>query len=323
MSSVSATHQTAHAAREKAPVDREGLLIGLGAYLAWVVFPIYFKSLAHIDSLQILFHRVVWSLLFMVIVMTWQRRWPRLLLALRNRRVLLTYATAAVLLAANWYIYIWAVTNGHILEGSLGYFINPLVNVLLGVLFLRERMRTGQWAAIGVAAAGVGYLTWNYGQLPWIALSLAFSFGLYGLVKKKATLPAEEGMTLETATLFLPALAGLLWFEARGTGGFAVGGTGSDLLLLLSGPITAVPLLLFATAAQRIPLSTLGVLQYVAPTGQFLVAVLLYGEAFPQYKLIGFAIIWLALALYWIENWLVWRGRPIAASVLKNNLQGS
>ena len=170
-------------------------------------------------------------------------------------------------------------------------------------------MRPSQWAAIALATAGVGYLTWNYGHLPWIALSLAFSFGFYGLVKKKAPLPAEEGMTLETATLFVPALVGLLWFEMSGTGGFASGGTGSDLLLLLSGPITAIPLLLFATAAQRIPLSTMGVLQYIAPTGQFLVAVLLYAEPFPQYKLVGFGIIWVALILYWVENWLHWRRR--------------
>jgi len=289
--------------------DRRGLLLGAGAYTAWILFPIFFKSLAAVGPLGILFSRIVFSLVFMVIVLTWTRRWGFMPAALRNRRVVATYSVAAVLLAVNWYIYIWAVNNGHILEGSLGYFINPLVNVLLGVIFLKERMRPGQWAAIGLASLGVAYLTWNYGHLPWIALSLALSFGAYGLIKKRAPLHSDTGLTLETAVLFLPALIGLIWMDSQGSGSIFRHSATTDLLLLLSGPITAVPLLMFAAAAKRIPLSMLGVLQYIAPTGQFLVAVYLYGEPFPTYKLVGFTFIWTALALFWAEG--MWRRRRV------------
>ncbi len=293
--------------------DRKGLLLGAGAYLSWVVLPIYFKVVGVVPPLQILFSRIVYALLFMLLVITWRRRWGALGAIGRSgqrRRVLLIYGSAALLLASNWYIYIWAVNNGHILEGSLGYFINPLLNVLLGVLFLRERLRPGQWAALAVATLGVAYLTWNYGHLPWIALSLAGTFGVYGLVKKLAPLPAEEGLTLETAMLVLPALVGMLWFEAGRAAPWPGGEVRMQLLLMLSGPITAVPLLMFAAAAQRVPLSMLGVLQYVAPTGQFLVAVLLYNEPFPPYKLVGFSIVWVALLLFWGEAWWAHRRPP-------------
>lgn len=290
--------------------DRRGLLLGAGAYSAWILFPIFFKSLAIIDPLGILFSRIVFSLVFMAIVLTWTRRWGFVPAALRNRRVVATYALAAVLLAANWYMYIWAVNNDHVLEGSLGYFINPLVNVLLGVVFLKERMRPGQWAAMALAALGVAYLTWNYGHLPWIAISLALSFGAYGLIKKRAPLPSDTGLTLETAILFLPALIGLIWMDSQGQGTMFRHGTRTDLLLVLAGPITAVPLLMFAAAAKTVPLSMLGVLQYIAPTGQFLVAVYLYGEPFPTYKLVGFATIWTALALFGLEGMLRRRRAP-------------
>jgi len=282
--------------------DRRGLLLGAGAYSMWILFPIYFRSLAAVSPLGILATRIVMSLLFMAIVITWTRRWGFLPAALRNKRVVAVYVLAGALLAANWYIYIWAVNNGHILEGSLGYFINPLVNVLLGVIFLRERMRPGQWAAIAIASVGVAYLTWNYGHLPWIALSLALTFGFYGLLKKRAPLPADTGLTLETLLMAGPALIGMILLDMQGQGGFFRHGAQTDILLLLSGPITAVPLLMFAGAAKTIPLSMLGVLQYIAPTGQFLVAVFLYGEPFPTYKLIGFGIIWIALVLFWAEG---------------------
>lgn len=291
-------------------IDRRGMWLGFGAYASWTVFPIYFKSVSAVPPLQILCSRVVWSLVFMVIVVTWLRRWGGLRAALRSRRVLVTYTIAALLLAANWYIYIWAVNNGHILEGSLGYFINPLISVLLGVAFFRERLRVAQWAAIGIAALGVGYLTWNYGHLPWIALSLALTFGIYGMVKKLAPLPAQEGLLLETSLLVLPALLGLAWFEVQRTAPWPGGELRMDLLLALSGPVTAIPLLMFAAAAQSIPLSMLGVLQYVAPTGQFIVGVWLYGEPFPPYKLVGFVIIWIALAALYLEGWLKRRSRP-------------
>lgn len=294
--------QGSQAGRAAPEHDRKGLLLGAGAYLVWCIFPIYFRLLEALPPLEIVMWRIVWSLVFMVFVISGLRRWTALRLALRQRRVLLVYCISALLLGSNWFIYIWSVNNEHVLEGSLGYYINPLVNVLLGVLFLRERLRAGQWACLALAGAGVSYLTWEHGQLPWIALSLALTFGFYGLVKKRAPLPAAEGMTIETGVLFLPALIGVIWFMAQGAGPIALGGTSLATILLLSGPITAVPLLMFAAAAQRIPLSMLGVLQYIAPTGQFLVAIFVFHEPFPPEQMIGFAIIWAALALFWVES---------------------
>lgn len=295
--------------------ESRGILMAAGAYLAWVIFPIYFKSLQHVPPLEILSHRVVWSLLFLVGMLTWQQRWAWLSSARRSRSVLLTYAAAAALLGANWYIYIWAVNNGHILDGSLGYFINPLVSVLLGIVFLHEKLRVGQFVALAIATIGVVYMTVMYGQLPWIALSLACTFALYGLIKKKAPLPAAQGLTLETAFLFPLALTYLLFLEVQGVGSFGHAGASTNVLLALSGVITAVPLMLFASAAQLIPLSVLGIMQYIAPTGQFVVAVYVYGEDFPPYKLVGFGIVWLALLIFWAEGYITRRRalRPATA----------
>lgn len=298
--------------RGTSEIDRRGLFLGLACYALWGVFPIYFKSVGHVDSLQILCNRVVWSLVFIALMITVTRRWHALLPALRNRRVMGLYTLAAVVLAVNWYIYIWAVTNGHILEGSLGYFINPLVSVLFGVLIFRERLRPMQVGAVLVAAAGVGYLTWSYGHLPWIALTLAVSFGIYGVCKKRAPLPADAGMAIETGVLFLPALLGLIAFTWMGTGQLFQGDTRTSFLLMLAGPITAIPLILFAGAAQRLPLYMLGMLQFLAPTLQLLVGVLIYSEPFPPYKIIGFAIIWLALIIYTVEGFVSSR-RPAAS----------
>ena len=286
---------------KSAEINR-GLWMAAGCYGAWILFPIYFKLLSGVAPMEVLVNRVVWSLVFMAGVLTWRQNWAWLGPALRARRVVLPYAVAAVLLSANWYIYIWAVANGHILESSLGYFINPLVNVLLGVLFFRERLRPGQWAAVAIAAAGVLYLTLNLGQPPWIALSLALSFGLYGLVKKTAPLAADRGLTLETGLMFLPALAYMGYLFATGTSAVPAAPGGTRLLLVLAGPITAIPLLLFAGAARRIPLTMLGIMQYIAPTGQFLVAVFLYNEPFPTFKLVGFAIVWIALIVFTVEG---------------------
>ena len=287
--------------------ESRGILMAAGAYLAWVIFPIYFRSLQQVPPLEILSHRVVWSLLFLAGLLTWQQRWGWLARARKSRSVLLTYAAAAAFLGANWYIYIWAVNNGHILDGSLGYFINPLVSVLLGIVFFRERLRVGQFVAIAIAALGVAYMTIMYGQLPWISLSLACTFAVYGLIKKKAPLPAAQGLTLETAFLFPLALIYLLFLEAQGVGTFGHAGLSTNVLLALSGVITAVPLMLFASAAQLIPLSVLGVMQYIAPTGQFIVAVYVYGEDFPPYKLVGFCIVWLALVIFSVEGYVARR----------------
>lgn len=226
--------------------------------------------------------------------------------------MLLTFTLSGTLLAVNWYTYIWGVNNGHIVETSLGYFINPLVNVLLGFVFLKERMRPAQWLALSVAAAGVLYLTFNYGSFPWIALTLAFSFGAYGLLRKTAPLNSAEGLFVETAVLFLPALGFLLLEEARGVGALGHMGATTTLLLIGAGAATSIPLLLFASGARRITLTTLGLLQYVAPTLQFLIGVLIYHEPFGVERLIGFGLIWLALALYTAESYVSRRRRAAA-----------
>jgi chloramphenicol-sensitive protein RarD len=224
-----------------------------------------------------------------------------------TRRTLLIYVVAAVLISINWLTYVWAVNAGFIIETSLGYFINPLLSVLLGVIVLREKLRPVQWLPVFLAASGVIYLTVVYGKLPWIALTLAFSFGLYGLVKKLAPLGSLHGLTLETGILFVPALAYLLFNEFNGTGAFTHIGLSTDLLLIGAGVVTTIPLLLFASAARQIPLTVVGLLQYIAPTIQFLLGVLVYKESFDHTHLIGFSIVWIALIIFWVESYLAHR----------------
>ena len=275
----------------------KGIVYAFAAYGMWGFFPIYFKLLLPVSAMQILAHRVIWSVVFLGIVMTTMREFANMRATL-TRRIVITYLAAACLLAVNWFTYIWAVNAGFILEASLGYFINPLVNVFLGVVFLRERLKVWQWIPIGLAAIGVIYLTISYGTLPWIALVLAFSFGLYGLMKKVAPLGALHGLTLETAILLLPSLGYLLLMESQGTGYFGHLGVEKDLMLAFGGVLTALPLLFFAGAARRIALSTMGLIQYVAPTLQFLVGVFIYHEDFTPQRVVGFSIIWLALIIY-------------------------
>ena len=284
-----------------------GVLAGIGAYLMWGFFPIYFKSLQSVPALEIMFHRVVWSFLFLILVVLVRKEWLRLKREISRPRVVLLYTLAACLLAANWLVYIYGVNAGQVVETSLGYFINPLMSVALGVVFLRERLRPTQWLPIALAAAGVVYLTLELGKLPWIALALALTFGLYGLMKKVAPLGALHGLTLETGLLLLPGLLYLLALEQSGQSAFAHAGAGVTLLLGLAGVITSVPLLLFATAARSIPLYMVGILQYIAPTCQFLLGVFLYHEPFTQTQLIGFSLIWVALAIYTFEGLLVRR----------------
>jgi chloramphenicol-sensitive protein RarD len=231
------------------------------------------------------------------------RQWKGIQKAL-NRRVLIIYSVAAVLIAINWLTYVWAVGQGFIIETSLGYFISPLLSVLLGVIFLRERLRPLQWLPIGLATLGVLYLTLAYGSLPWVALTLAVSFGFYGLVKKNAPLDSLPGLTMETGILFLPALGFLLYSEFSGTGAFLHTTPLLNLMLLGAGPVTILPLLLFASAAKRIPLTMIGVLQYVNPTIQFLLGTFVYKEPFDHHRLIGFGIVWLALILFVLEGFL-------------------
>ena len=295
-----------------------GNLSAAAAYVLWGLLPLYWKALVDVPALEILAHRMVWSLAVVLGLLALRRHWGWLGPALRNRRILLTYVTSALLLALNWYLYIWAVNANHIVETSLGYFINPLVNVLLGVLFLKERLRLGQGLAIGIAAAGVLYLTVTFGSLPWIALTLAGTFGVYGLLRKTAALESLEGLTLETLVLMPAALIYLLALEFQGRGAFGHSGAGTSLLLAGAGIATATPLLLFAVGARRITMTTLGLLQYFAPTIQLLLGVLLYHEVVTPEKLVGFALIWLALGVYSAEGVLrSRRARSAAISTAK------
>ncbi len=283
-------------------MDKKGLWLAIGAYGLWGVFPLYWKQLHAIPSPEVVAHRVVWSLVFLVGVVLVSRRAGDVRQAFRRKKVVLVYSIAAILLAINWLIFIWGINAGYVVEASLGYFINPLVSVLLGVIFFRERLRLGQWTAIVIAAVGVGYLTVRYGQLPWIALVLAFSFGSYGLIKKLASLDALTGQTMEMTILTVPAIVFLVYREATVGGGFVHAGVLPTVLLVLGGAVTAIPLLMFTGAARRIPLSVVGLLQYIAPTMQFSIGVWVYGEDFSPARVTGFSIIWFALAVYTAEG---------------------
>ena len=285
----------------------KGIWNGLGAYVLWGFFPIYWKLLHEVPALQVIGHRIAWSFILLVAVIGLTRQWNNFRSAALAPKVIGIYAIAGVLLSINWLVYVWGVNAGFIVETSLGYFINPLVSVLLGVIFLRERLRSMQWLAVGLAAAGVIYLTLTYGRPPWIALSLAFSFGMYGFVKKLAPLGSLYGLTLETALVFPAALIYLLFAQSTGTGAFLHQGTVTDILLVGTGVVTSIPLLMFASAAREIPLTMIGVLQYVAPTIQFLIGIFLYHEPFDQSRLIGFSLVWIALIIFWVESFLASR----------------
>lgn len=279
-----------------------GILYGIGAYTLWGLLPIYWKALQQVPALEILANRMVWSLAFVVALLVIRRHWSWLRPALGNRRIMLTYLATSSLLAINWLTYIWGVNAGFIIETSLGYFINPLLNVLLGVIFLRERLRIGQFLALCLAAGGVVYLTAVYGAFPWIAITLALTFGFYGLLRKTGSLDSTEGLTLETAVYFLPAMIYMLYLNANNAGSFANSDPRTTLLLVGTGVVTGIPLLLFGAAARRITMTNLGLLQYIAPTMQFLLGVFVYNEAFNRDQLAGFALIWLALIVYSMEG---------------------
>ena len=282
----------------------KGVWNGLAAYIMWGFFPIYWKLLHDVPALQVIGHRIAWSFLLLMVVIFLTKQWKEFRSAAFAPKVIGIYAIAGILLSVNWLIYVWGVNSGFIVETSLGYFINPLVSVLLGVFFLRERLRAIQWIPVGLAAVGVIYLTLTYGRLPWIALSLAFSFGIYGLVKKLAPLGSLYGLTLETALVFPAALVYLTFAQSTGSGIFLHDGWLTDILLIGTGVITSIPLLMFASAARQIPLTMIGILQYIAPTLQFLIGVFLYHEPFDQSRLIGFSLVWLALIIFWVENYL-------------------
>ncbi|QGZ60750.1 EamA family transporter RarD [Paraburkholderia acidisoli] len=279
-----------------------GILYAFTAFVLWGLFPVYFKTLHQIPALEMLAHRMAWSLLFVVAVLIARRHWRWLAATLRDRRVVLRFIGSAALLSGNWGIYIWAVNAGHIVEASLGYFITPLINVLFGYAFLGERLRPLQWLAVAIAAGAVAWLTWQNGAPPWISLALAATFGGYGLMRKTAQLGALEGLTLETLLLFPVAVVYLSIDALLGQSHFSQAPTGLQVLLVLSGPVTAIPLLLFGAAARRIPLSMLGLIQYVTPTLQLLTGVVIYGEPFGAVRAIGYGAIWIALALYSLEG---------------------
>jgi chloramphenicol-sensitive protein RarD len=280
---------------------RAGVGAGLGAYALWGLFPLYFPLLEPAGGLEIVAHRVAWSLLFVGLLLTVRRNWGQVRAAVRRPRSLLVLAAAAVLIAVNWLVYVYAVNSGHVVEASLGYFINPLVSVVLGVFVFRERLRWLQWVAVGIAVVAVVVLTVDYGQPPWIALTLALTFGLYGLLKKLVRVEATPGLFLETAVVVVPALVVMGVMEGNGDAAFGHAGVGHALLLAGSGVATAVPLLLFAAAARRVPLSTIGLMQYLTPLMQLAIGVFVYSEPMPPARLVGFAIVWLALAVFTVD----------------------
>jgi chloramphenicol-sensitive protein RarD len=292
---------------------KKGVWLALGAYAIWGLFPIYWKWLHQVPAVQLLGHRIVWSFAFLMVAIGLGRQWRAFGAAAFKPQILLIYLVAAILISINWLTYLFAVNSGFVVEASLGYFINPLISVLLALVVLRERLRPLQWVTIGLAAIGVVYVSLAYGSVPWFAVTLAISFGLYGLVKKTAPLGSLHGMALETGLLFLPAISYLLFAEATHQGAFLHTDLTGTLLMIGGGLITTVPLLLFGSAVQQIPLALVGVLQYVNPTLQFLLGTLVYHEPFSVAQFVGFSIVWIALILYGVEGLVTYRSQQAAA----------
>ena len=291
-----------------------GIWAAIGAFTLWGFLPLYLKAIDSATALEILAHRVVWSLIFVLLLLAVRHHWRWLDQIRSNPHLFWIACGCAVLLSINWLTFIWAVNAGYIIEASLGYFINPLLNVLMGMLFLGERLRRVQWLAISIAGCGVLYMTLAYGQPPWIALTLAFSFGFYGLIRKQSPLGSLEGLSLETLVILAPALGYLIYLGGNGQGLFGTAEWSTDLMLIGTGIATAVPLLLFAYAAQRITLTLLGLLQYIGPTLQIVTGVWLFNEDFSGAKVVGFSLIWLALAIYSLDGFIRHRAerQPLA-----------
>jgi chloramphenicol-sensitive protein RarD len=290
-----------------------GVVYAALAFFWWGLFPLYFRIVPGINPGEVLAHRIVWCLLLMFALLAWRRQWGWLGPVLRQKKVLGAFVASALLLSGNWLTYIWSVNNGHVIDASLGYFITPLVNVLLGYTLLHERPRRAQWVALGFAAFGVLWLTVQTGRLPWIALVLAATFGCYGLLRKVAVLGAVEGLTLETLLLAPLALAAIVIWSLLGHSTFPAPDVLTNLWLIALGPITAVPLLLFAAGARRISMTTLGLLQYIGPSIQFVLGVWVFHEPFTPARFAGFALIWVALLVYTFDGWRVTRRVAAAA----------
>ena len=286
-----------------------GLCAALGAFLIWGLLPLYWKTISSAIPLEILCHRITWSTVATLLLLVLWRKTGTLLAVLKDTKVVLRFVLTALLLSVNWLIYIWAVNNDYIVESSLGYFINPLINVLLGVFFLKERLRIPQWIAMLMAFIGVCYLTFGYGHFPWIAIVLALTFAFYGLLRKTAPLPSLEGLCLETAILFIPALLTLVFLASQGESDFIQQNTNGRLFLAGTGIVTSLPLLFFGYAAQKIPLSTLGIIQYMAPSLQLCIGIFVYGESFSKEQMIGYALVWCGLLVYATEGIVVRIGR--------------
>lgn len=274
-----------------------GIAPAIGAYLAWGLFPLYWRLLERVSPLEIVAHRVIWSFAFVALLITWRRRWPHLLAALRDRRVLVAMLVSTTLITSNWLLFIWAVNSEHVTQASLGYYINPLVNVILARVFLGERLRPLQLAAVALASVGVINLSLREGVFPWVALTLAASFGLYGLVRKVAPVESLEALAVETGIAAPAALAFVAWLGLRGAPSFG-GGAADTIFLVGAGVTTALPLLWFASGARKLRYTTMGILQYIAPTGQLACAVLAFGEPFTSAHAVTFALIWTAVILY-------------------------
>ncbi len=293
------------------PEEQKRTMVGIaslvGAFLIWGTSPIYFKWLKVVPPFEILMHRMIWSFVFLMPLVLLLGQWREFLYALKNRFTLGILLGTTLLVSVNWFLFIWAINNDQILQTSLGYYINPLVNVLLGRIFLKERLRSAQRAAVILAALGVGYLTVQFGQVPWISLALALTFGFYGLIRKVAPVGALVGLTLETLLMCGPALTYLFYINTNGGGAFFRTGTRIDLLLMAAALVTAFPLLLFTEGARRIHFSTVGILQYLAPSCTFILAVFIYGEPFSVAKLWTFILIWIALIIYSTDSILNFR----------------
>jgi chloramphenicol-sensitive protein RarD len=281
--------------------QRAGLAYGVAAYTLWGIVPLFWKLLVHVDPVELLAHRAIWGLGTFLVIAAAAARLPAVRAALSDRRTLGVMAVSGVLLSINWGTFVAAVAHQHLLDASLGYYINPLVSVALGTAVLREHLRRLQWLAIGLAAVGVALLTWEAGRVPWIALVLAGTFALYGLVRKTASVDSLVGSTVETLLMTPVALIYLAALAGRGGGATGHADLATHGLLVATGAITAVPLLLFTSAARRLPLAVVGFLQYLAPTGQFLIAVLAFGEPFAREKLVAFALIWVALVVFSVD----------------------